>query len=207
MAGSSSEKDMCSCRCCGKVQMVPATIQADERYYCVRCDTRIGGSQFFHSSNAWTLPFTLAAMILLPLGLFLPVMSIEQMGRVNEASIIEGVQSLFIYGNYFVGTVVLVCSIIFPLCKNVGLILLLLGRDVCPPWVLSRVYRFVELSGRWGMLDVLLVTILVAVLKLEDVVTVQSGAGLIAFTASVVCSICAGLFFDEHSIWKGDSDE
>lgn len=198
------------CWCCGTVQAVPEHVPRGERRSCVRCGVTLRAYRPFHCSNTWTLAFVLAAIIVLPFGLLLPIMSIEQMGRVNEASILEGVESLYHHGNFFVATVVLVCSVIFPILKNGGLLMLLFGRSVLPDWVLSRVYRFVEFSGRWGMLDVMLVTILIAVLKLKDFVSVTSGSGLIAFTISVIFSIAASIVFDEHNLWKkqkGDSYE
>jgi len=62
-------------------------------------------------------------------------------------------------------------------------------------------YRLVEWTGRWGMLDVLLVAILVAVLKLGDLMTVSAGPGLLAFTACVTLSLFAAASFDPHGLW------
>ena len=66
-------------------------------------------------------------------------------------------------------------------------------------------YRLVEWTGRWGMLDVLLVTMLVAVLKLRDLVEVTPGPAAIAFTAMVVLSLLASAAFDPHRLWETDS--
>jgi paraquat-inducible protein A len=67
---------------------------------------------------------------------------------------------------------------------------------------LARTWRAVELVGRWGMLDVLLAAVLVAILKLGDLVTVEVGPGLFAFTACVGLSLLASAFFDPHALWE-----
>ena len=59
------------------------------------------------------------------------------------------------------------------------------------------VYRLVEALGRWGMLDVMLVAILVAMVKLGGLVNIQAGAGLLAFTLLVVTSLLASLMFED----------
>jgi uncharacterized paraquat-inducible protein A len=62
-------------------------------------------------------------------------------------------------------------------------------------------YHLVEWTGRWGMLDVLLVAILVAALKVGDLVEVHAGPAALAFTCCVVLSLLAAACFDPHSLW------
>ena len=73
------------------------------------------------------------------------------------------------------------------------------------PMTIVRTYRVVEFTGRWGMLDVLLVTLLIAVVKLGDVVQVAPGPAALAFTAVVVLSLLAAATFDPHALWEGDA--
>jgi hypothetical protein len=99
-------------------------------------------------------------------------------------------------GHLRAAIIVLVCSIIIPVCKLTGLLVLsseqfpigALGRD--------RVWRFLEITGRWGMLDVLLVAALVAAVKLGDLVSIESGPGLYAFAGTVVLSLLASASWD-----------
>jgi paraquat-inducible protein A len=122
---------------------------------------------------------------------------------VQSSSVLEGVTALLSHGQLLVGIVVLVCSVILPLTKLIGLLVLSSGR-----WLGARhqamTYRLVEWTGRWGMLDVLLVAILVAVLKLGDFVQVSVGPGLLAFTTCVALSLLAAASFDPHSLWEAE---
>lgn len=54
------------------------------------------------------------------------------------------------------------------------------------------------------MVDVLLVAVLVAMVKLGDLVEVTPGPGVAAFTAVVLLSLIASALFDPHAIWEDD---
>jgi paraquat-inducible protein A len=152
-----------------------------------------------------TASLALAALILYPLAVTLPMLRIERFGRANETSIIEGVTSMLAHGDWFVGGVVLLCSIILPLAK----LLALLVVNISPTWLASRhrarTYQFIEFTGRWGMLDVLLVAILVAALKLGDLVDVTPGPAALAFTGVVVLSLLASASFNPLIMWDSEA--
>lgn len=67
-------------------------------------------------------------------------------------------------------------------------------------------WRIVDLSGRWGMLDVLLVAVVVAWVKLGDLVQIEAGPAALAFTTVVILSLVATALFDPHAMWD-DSKE
>ncbi len=148
--------------------------------------------------TAWAL----AALICYPFGVGLPVMRLQQLGHSHEASIWSGTVSLLSHGQVAVGLVVLACSLVLPVLKLVGLFALtgwpsLLGRHH-KAWV----YRVIELAGRWGMIDVLLVAVLIAALKLGDLVAVTPGPGATAFAGAVVLGLLASISFDPRAIWE-----
>jgi paraquat-inducible protein A len=91
-----------------------------------------------------------------------------------------------------------------PLLKLLSLTALLVGvqRRWCPqPLQRTRLYRFLELIGRWSMLDVYVVTILVALVQVESLAVIRPGGGVLAFAAVVVLSILATMSFDPRLIW------
>ncbi len=167
---------------------------------CQRCRSPLAHSS--NRSNAWTAALSLAALCLYPAAMMLPMLRVEQLGHAHEDSLIAGVMTMLHGGYWFVGIIVLLFSIILPPLKLIAL------------WHLSRspsgsgshhhagVYRAVELLGKWSMLDVMLVALLVAFVKLGDLVVIHAGNGLIAFTLMVLLSLCAGLFFNPHHLWK-----
>ena len=145
----------------------------------------------------------LAALILFPLGISLPVLHLQQLGHAHEASIWAGSISLLAHGQVAIGLVVIVCSIVVPLLKLGGLLLLAGRWRILRMHAEARVYRGIELAGRWGMLDVLLVAVTVAAVKLGDVVRVTPGPGVLAFGTCVLLSLLASTLFNPHGIWEG----
>jgi paraquat-inducible protein A len=65
----------------------------------------------------------------------------------------------------------------------------------------TRLYRMVELIGRWSMLDVFVVTFTVALVQLQPLMSVQSGPGVLFFAAVVVLTMLAAEAFDPRLIW------
>ncbi len=171
------------------------------RACCFRCGSTLRSRTRRWASNSRTAAIATAALVLYPLAVSLPLIRIEQFGHEQEVSILEGVTSLLGRGHLVVGVVVLLASVILPLTKLVALLVISAGETLRRHHR-ALTYRLVEWTGRWGMLDVLLVAILVAVLKLGDVVTVSVGPGLLAFTTTVLLSLGAAAAFDPHSLWE-----
>ncbi len=171
---------------------------------CTRCRTpfhEIGRSVRCNNRAA---AIATAALILYPFGVGLPMLRVEQYGHRQETSVLEGVASLFAHSDYLVGFVVLLCSVIFPLGKLLAIFLLSAGGATMHGHHRALTYRLVEWTGRWGMLDVLVVAVLVAVLKLGDLVEVSAGPGALAFASVVVLSLLATAVFDPHHLWEGE---
>ena len=192
-----------ACHCCGLVQSVPV-LPRRHRALCRRCHAvvhdprRRGGPAAFGAA--------LAALIVYPLAIGLPVLRIERFGHSRSASIWEGSVGLLQDGEYVVGGVVLVCSVVLPLGKLLAL-LALTGTS----WLRRRhaalTYRLVEWTGRWGMLDVLLVAVLVAWLKIGELVRVEAQPAAILFALVVVLSLLASAWFDPHALWAEEAVE
>jgi paraquat-inducible protein A len=69
------------------------------------------------------------------------------------------------------------------------------------PWQRTRLYRLVELVGRWSMLDIYVVTLLAALVQLGSMATVKAGPAALAFGAVVVLTMLASMQFDPRLIW------
>lgn len=204
MVPESSAARLKACHCCGLVQSV-GPVPAGHRAVCVRCRATLARPGRSRRSNRVTAALATAALILWPLAISLPIMTITRFGHRTAASIWTGSWSLVSSGEVFVGGVVLVCSIFLPLGKLLGLFAITAG----PGW-LSRGrralwYRWIEWTGRWGMLDVLLLALLVAWVKVGDLVEVTPGPAALAFTLVVGLSLLASAAFDPHALWEEDA--
>ena len=194
------------CRSCGLVQAVP-DIPPRHRAVCCRCGAAIRRHPRRWASNRLTFSLSLSALILFPLAITLPIVTVERFGHLHRASIIDGVSALIGAGHFFVGLVVLLCSIVFPVGKLLGLLILCAGGNLLRHEHRGLTFRLIELTGRWGMLDVLLVAILVAVLKIGDFVDVSPGPAALAFTSCVLLSLLAAATFNPAKAWTQASEQ
>lgn len=191
-----------ACHCCGLIQELP-NLDSGDVAVCLRCQTVVERGNEKPRAAARTAALTLAAFILFWPAVLLPIVEIERLGHRHASSLLVGTMDLLRHGNWFVGAVVLVFSIVFPLTKLVLLLeLSLLG-------VLHRrhkavTYRLMEQFGRWSMMDVLLLAFLVMLVKLGSLVEFHFGPAVIAFVFCVVLSMSASLCFDPHAIWEDE---
>lgn len=132
----------------------------------------------------------------------LPVLEVHQMGHTNEATIWSGVLTLFSDGHPALAIIVLTCSIVVPLLKIGGMLVVATRFTILSQRHRAITYRAIDWLGRWGMVDVLLVALLVAAVKLGDWVDVHAGPGALAFAGVVALSMLASATFDPRAIWE-----
>ena len=190
-----------ACHCCGLVQRLPVA-RRGWQVRCVRCRTLLVDPVGRARHEQRALAAALAALLLYPLAIGLPILRMEKLGLASEASIWEGSVGLLRHGEYFVGAVVLLCSVVLPLVKLLAIVTLTAGRRLLSSRHRALTYRLIEGAGRWGMLDVLLIAMVVAWIKMGDLVQVSRGPAALAFTLCVLFSLLAGAWFDPHAIWE-----
>lgn len=194
------DENLVACDRCGQIQVAPAG-SAPLHPYCIRCETSLA-PRWWHNRQA-AAALALSALTLYVPSILLPLMRLETLGHKSEASILQGVSSLLADRHYFVGGVVFLFSLVLPPLKLLALLVLSAG------WLRgahqARLHHWVELLGRWGMLDVLVVAVLVAFVKLGDTVQIQPGAGLGLFAACVLCSLLSSLCLHLPSLWEDEA--
>ncbi|MCA9257638.1 MAG: paraquat-inducible protein A [Planctomycetales bacterium] len=174
-----------------------------QKAICVRCGAVIRRQASTASSR--TAAAATAAFVLYWPAVLLPILRIEQLGRRSESSVLVGVWELLRHGSWFVGIVVLLFSIVFPLVKIV-LLLELSWLGVMHKRHKAITYRVMETLGKWSMMDVLLLAFLVMLVKLGSLVEFQLGPAVWAFVLCVAMSMLASLSFDPHSIWDDNHE-
>ena len=194
--------DLRACSTCGLVHEVPE-VPAGRVARCTRCGSIIRHGSH-PASESRTAALAAAALLLYIPALMLPVMTITRFGYESEASIWSGTIGLLAERHYAIGLTVLIFSIIAPIGKLVALFVLSFGGRLLSSGPRSWIYHAIEFVGRWGMLDVLLVAVLVAIVKLGDLVRVTPGPGVWAFGLVVLMSMLASISFDPHAIWEDD---
>ena len=147
-----------------------------------------------------TAALALAALVLFPPAVLLPVMRVEQLGHAHETGILRGAAALITDGHGWLGLIVLLCSVVVPVLKLSGLFVLTTTKIRTTPATRAFVWRMVERTGRWGMLDVLLVAAVVAMVKIGDLVAIEPGVGAFVFASVVVLSLLASMSFDSRLV-------
>jgi paraquat-inducible protein A len=190
-----------SCHACDQVVAVrrPALHRA---VACPRCGARLHHRK--PGSLGRTAALVSAAVILyLPANL-LPVMTVISFGQGHPDTILSGVKALIGAGMWPVALLVFFASITVPVLKLVGLTFLTVSVRRGSSWRprdRTLLYRIIESVGRWSMVDIFMISILVALVNLGTIATIEPGAGAIAFAAVVIITMIASHSFDPRLIW------
>jgi len=199
---ASPQENVVACPVCAQPQRVESG-RGGGVFECVRCGAFLGREPERDSLHL-TAALTLAALVLyVPANLY-PILRMYWSGAYSESTVWDGVVSLAQSNQWFVAVVVLMASIVIPLVKLATLLYLVVSaqlRSRAAMRLRTRLWRFVDVIGPWAMLDVFLLAILVALVKLRELATVLPGPGLAAFCAVVVLTILASTTFDPRLIW------
>jgi paraquat-inducible protein A len=174
-----------------------------EKCRCARCGGRLRSAIDLHLARRKVRAFSIAALLLYPMAIGLPVMRVEKFGHSHETGILRGTFDLLAADEVALAILLFACSIVLPLVKLVGLLLLSSGamgdrrRGRLAGWLV----RLIEGTGRWGMLDVLLVAVLAALVKLGDLVQITAGVGATTFILCVGLSLLASASFDARLVF------
>lgn len=169
--------------------------------YCSKCDTQLLKNE--KHAVAKTLIFSGAALAMYFPAILLPVLSMEKFGIYSENTIISGCVELFKRGYWGIALVVFVASILVPLLKIIGMLYIsAMYKSESHRLYNTKLYSIIHTIGPWSMLDVFLVAILIALVKLGDIANVSPEPGLAAFTAVVVLTLFASSSFDPRIIWS-----
>ena len=188
--------DSCALLC----QAVPAP--AGAKHVCPRCGSALEQRKANSLSRTWAL--VLAAYILYIPANLLPVMTVISFGKGEADTIMSGVQALIVSGNWPIALLVFLASITIPVAKLIALTFLLISVHLKSRWRpkdRTFLYRCIEVIGRWSMIDIFMISILVALIKLENVATIEAGFGAVCFAAVVIITIFAATSFDPRLIW------
>ncbi|HMH17484.1 MAG TPA: paraquat-inducible protein A [Burkholderiales bacterium] len=191
-----------TCKTCGLLQRIEA-LQPGAAAECCRCGSVVGRHPV--DSLGRTAGFSLAALILFVPANIYPILLMDFYGAYSESTVWDGCVKLFEDDQWPIATIVFLASILVPILKLLGLFFLVVSTKFRSAyWQRERtwIFKIIDVIGPWAMLDVFLLAILVALVKLGSIATVLPGRGLIAFTGMVVFTILASASFDPTLIWE-----
>ena len=176
---------------------------------CTRCGAMVHARRPNSLMRTWALLIT-AAILYIPANV-LPIMTVSSLGKGDPSTIMSGVIQLVQHGMIPIAAVCFLASILVPTCKLVGIALLLYSVQRRQPLSARQriwMYRFIEFIGRWSMLDIFVIAILVAVVNFGRLASVEADLGAIAFASVVILTMLAAVTFDPRLIWDNtESDD
>lgn len=169
---------------------------------CSRC---LGRIELRKDPNfQWTLAWLFTAIILYVPANVLPVMTTVSFGLSLPNTIVSGVIDLWQHGSYIIALVIFFASIVIPIfkiCVIAWLVISIkLGYGVAKKQR-TKLYRFIEWIGRWSMIDVYVVAILVSLIQLGGVMQIEPGWAALAFCGVVLATMFSANSFDPRLIW------
>ena len=202
-AVTAAQAGLVSCEVCALLSR-PAT--ATEPGHCARCGAELASRRRQSIQRTWALVIA-AAICYIPANV-LPVLTTNALGSSDSDTIMGGIVFLYTSGSWPLALVVLVASVMVPLGKLMALTYLLItvqrgtqGRHRDR----TRLFRLVEVIGRWSMLDVFVDTFTVALVQLSPLMSVVPGPGVVFFAGVVVLTMLAAMSFDPRLIWDAAS--
>jgi paraquat-inducible protein A len=193
---SSRQPSRIGCHCCGLLNA------ARPGATCSRCGTTLHARKP-DSVNRGVCLLIAAALLYIPANVY-PVMVITTLGSAEPYTIMAGIVELIHAGLWPLAVLVFFASVTIPLMKLLLLAFMLWQtRRRQPDHLLAkaRIYRIVKFIGRWSMIDVFMISILVALVRFGQLTNVQAGPGAPCFAAVVVLTMFAVDFFDPRLMW------
>jgi paraquat-inducible protein A len=171
---------------------------------CPRCGAALHSRKPNSIARCWALVLA-AAVFYIPANV-LPITHTTSLGAVQSDTIMSGVIYFIHSGSWPIALVIFIASVFVPILKIlilIGLLISVQRRWQWRPLDRTRLYRITEAIGRWSMLDIFVVTILVALVHLGALANIAAGPGALFFAAVVVVTMFAAEAFDPRLIWDG----
>ncbi len=198
---ASEERQLIGCECCGFVN------HAEPGERCRRCNAVLSWRKRDSISRSWAL-MVASAFLYIPANI-IPIMWITKLAKTQSFTIMGGIVELFDYGLWPLAVLVFFASISIPLFKLVTLAYMLITTELGSPNHLigrTRAYRLIDFIGRWSMIDVFMISILIALVRFGQFADVRADAGAACFAGVVVLTMFAVRSFDPRLMWDAPAE-
>jgi len=189
-----------ACPDCDLLQVLPA-LPPGAKARCMRCGRNLA---------TWTpdpierpLALTVTALVVLIVANTTPLMGLSVVGRHASTTIAGGALQMWLQGQELTAVIVAFCALIAPAGYLLFMLTVLLAvrRPPAPKWV-GETLRWADAMQPWSMVEVMLLGILVALIKIAEMATVDAGIGMYAVGALVFLFPAIATSFDPDEIWR-----
>lgn len=189
-----------ACHACDLIQTIPP-LPEEGSAVCVRC-----GSELFRvkrNSIDRTLAWTIAGIVLYLVAVSFPFLAMRSGAIVRETALLSGVQQLFLQGDIALATIVMLTCVIIPLLQMLVLLYIFvplkMGYRLAYSLVVFRAFQHFK---PWSMMEIYMLGILVAIVKLGKMATIIPGLAVAAFGLLIIVLTCAISAVDSHMVWE-----
>lgn len=176
--------------------------------HCGQCGASLHVRKPDSINRTWA--YLIAACIMYIPANVLPVMITSSIAGDHADTIMSGIIYFWVSGSWELAAIIFIASFLVPLFKLVALVILLITVQRGSNWRLlqrAKLYRLVEITGRWSMLDVYVVALLAGLVQIKGFATIYAGAGIAAFAAVVALTMFAAHSFDPRLTWDTHEHE
>jgi paraquat-inducible protein A len=193
------------CPGCGLLQQVPA-LAAGTSAYCARCPTilrRVSTHRLDH-----VMALAIAALVLLAVMCSSALMSVETAGIRHVADLFSGPEELVRQSMAPLALVVLFVTVVAPLARLAGTLYVLVGvQQRRPPRHLRQIFAFAERLRPWSMIEVFVLGVFVAYVKLGGLVEIGLRTGVYALLALTIVLVWLDSVLDREAVWQRLDDD
>lgn len=190
--------DLIVCEECDAVYQ-KVHLKRGEIVHCSRCGAQLGNECRNRVYNI--LPITLASLILFAIANTFPIVQIEMQGLSSEATLLQAVAALYEGGQPLVSFIVFMTTFFFPLTQLLILFYIVFSQTMRRKGLYAKqLIKLVQIVKPWGMIEVFLLGILVALVKLSNMVTVIPEIALWAFAVLTILLVIV-VSFNLRSLW------
>ena len=173
-----------------------------DEFVCSKCKHKV--QKRVKNSLQVSLALTICAILLYIPAMLYPMMEITKLGIKTQSTILEGVISFLEYENYFIAFVIFTASVVIPLIKLLGLLLIFVSLKIDIKIKNKNkisIFKFINLIGKWSMIDIYVVAILASVVQVGELFNIKGGLAATSFALVVILTMIAAHRFDTRIIW------
>ena len=195
VGSSALSKGFASCHTCLKLSPVDV-------HHCPRCGSAMHSRETDSLQRCVALLIT-ACILYIPANV-LPIMYTDQLGSTEASTILGGVVLLIKLGSVPIAAVIFIASVMVPSGKLIAMFYLCWSvkyRSKLSPKQRTIMCQVTEFIGKWSMVDVFVVAILVALVHLGGLLVIRPGYAAVSFAGVVIVTMVAAEIFDSRLIW------
>jgi len=195
---SAKDLGIAGCHTCG----LAVNMQNHDHVECPRCGSEVHFRKPDSINRAWA--FLIAAFIMYIPANTQPMMRTTSLGSESADTIMSGVIYFLSHGDWHLALVIFAASVMLPLLKIIAIAYILISiqrGSTQQKQEKTNLYRIAEILGKWSMLDIFVVGLMVMLVQLGRLTTIDPGPACIAFALVVILTMFAEEALDPKLIW------